>query len=95
MDSILLPEKEKIQADILLRLKKIEGQVRGIRGMVEQQRDCADVVTQLAAVKAAVNRVGFTVLACEMETIVNKKISGGITAEEAMKEFTQVLKKFS
>lgn len=42
------------QADVLLRLRRIEGQVRGIQRMVEEQRDCRDVVVQLAAVKAAV-----------------------------------------
>jgi DNA-binding FrmR family transcriptional regulator len=40
--------------DVLLRLRRIEGQVRGIHRMVEENRDCRDVVTQLAAVKAAV-----------------------------------------
>ena len=42
------------QAEVLLRLRRIEGQVRGIQRMVEESRDCRDVVVQLAAVKAAV-----------------------------------------
>jgi DNA-binding FrmR family transcriptional regulator len=42
------------QAEVLLRLRRIEGQVRGIQRMVEEHRDCRDVVVQLAAVKAAV-----------------------------------------
>jgi DNA-binding FrmR family transcriptional regulator len=42
------------QSDVLLRLRRIEGQVRGIQRMVEENRDCRDVVVQLAAVKAAV-----------------------------------------
>ena len=40
--------------DLQDRLRRIEGQVRGIQRMVEEQRDCRDVVVQLAAVKAAV-----------------------------------------
>ncbi|MEN9938513.1 MAG: hypothetical protein RLZZ387_5092 [Chloroflexota bacterium] len=43
-----------VRDDVLLRLRRIEGQVRGIHRMVEENRDCRDVVTQLAAVKAAV-----------------------------------------
>lgn len=42
------------RSDVLLRLKRIEGQVRGIQRMVEEDRDCREVVTQLAAVKASV-----------------------------------------
>jgi DNA-binding FrmR family transcriptional regulator len=45
---------EPARADVLLRLRRIEGQVRGIHRMVEENRDCREVVTQLAAVKAAV-----------------------------------------
>jgi DNA-binding FrmR family transcriptional regulator len=48
------PICEDSQTEVLLRLRRIEGQVRGIQRMVEENRDCRDVVTQLAAVKAAV-----------------------------------------
>lgn len=40
--------------DVLARLRRIEGQVRGVSRMVEEHRDCKEVVTQLAAIKAAV-----------------------------------------
>ncbi len=42
------------RADVLRRLRRVEGQVRGVHRMVEEQRDCREVVTQLAAIKAAV-----------------------------------------
>jgi DNA-binding FrmR family transcriptional regulator len=48
------PIGDQSQAEVLLRLRRIEGQVRGIQRMVEENRDCRDVVMQLAAVKAAV-----------------------------------------
>ena len=48
------PISDHVQADVLLRLRRIEGQVRGIQRMVEDNRNCRDVVVQLAAVKAAV-----------------------------------------
>ena len=48
------PISDRTQAEVLLRLRRIEGQVRGIQRMVESNRDCCDVVVQLAAVKAAV-----------------------------------------
>lgn len=46
-------EKDKIT----LRLKKIEGQIRGIRKMVESDRNCEDILTQVTAAKAALNKV--------------------------------------
>jgi DNA-binding FrmR family transcriptional regulator len=48
------PIGDQSQAEVLLRLRRIEGQIRGIQRMVEESRDCRDVVVQLAAVKAAV-----------------------------------------
>ena len=48
------PICEESQSEVLLRLRRIEGQVRGIQRMVAENRDCRDVVMQLAAVKAAV-----------------------------------------
>ena len=48
------PIGDESQTEVLLRLRRIEGQVRGIQRMVEENRDCRDVVVQLAAVKAAV-----------------------------------------
>lgn len=48
------PISECTRSDVLVRLRRIEGQVRGIQRMVEENRDCRDVVVQLAAVKASV-----------------------------------------
>ncbi len=48
------PISPSVQSDVMLRLRRIEGQVRGIQKMIEDQRDCRDVVVQLAAIKASV-----------------------------------------
>jgi len=48
-----IPETQR--ADILGRLQRIEGQARGIQKMIEDGRECVDVLNQVAAVKAAVN----------------------------------------
>ena len=52
--SIARPISECTRSEVLLRLRRIEGQVRGIQRMVEENRDCRDVVVQLAAIKASV-----------------------------------------
>ncbi len=47
---------------IVKRLKRIEGQLRGLQKMVIEERDCEDIVTQLAAVRSAIDNVGALVL---------------------------------
>ena len=49
--------------DIVKRLRRAEGQIRGVIAMLESGRDCAEVVTQLAAVSRALDRAGFKVIA--------------------------------
>lgn len=46
-------------ADVIKRLRRAEGQIRGVIAMLEEGRDCSDVVTQLAAVSRALDRAGF------------------------------------
>jgi DNA-binding FrmR family transcriptional regulator len=48
-------------AEITNRLKRIEGQIRGLQRMVEEQRDCEAILTQLMAARAALDRVGLLV----------------------------------
>jgi CsoR family transcriptional regulator, copper-sensing transcriptional repressor len=48
---------------LLKRLRRIEGQVRGVQGMVEEDRYCIDVVTQISAIEAALDKVALELLA--------------------------------
>jgi len=50
-------------ADILVRLRKIEGQIRGLQRMIEDGRRCHELVTQLMAVRSALEQVGVTIVA--------------------------------
>jgi CsoR family transcriptional regulator, copper-sensing transcriptional repressor len=52
------------RGDVLLRLRRIEGQVRGVQRMVEEGRDCREIVHQIAAMKAALNGITAMVLEC-------------------------------
>lgn len=54
---------EETTADLVKRLRRIEGQVRGIQVMLTEERECADVVTQIAAANKALEQVGFKLLA--------------------------------
>jgi DNA-binding FrmR family transcriptional regulator len=56
-------EKVPIPKDLLQkRLKRIEGQIRGIQNMIEEDRDCVSIVVQLAAVRSGIEGVGALVL---------------------------------
>jgi len=50
-------------ADVIRRLRKVEGQVRGIQQMLADQRDCRDVVTQMSAAGKALDQAGFVLVA--------------------------------
>ncbi|HYA00165.1 MAG TPA: metal-sensitive transcriptional regulator [Candidatus Binatia bacterium] len=54
-------------ADVARRLRRAEGQLRGVIGMLEQGRDCTEIVTQLAAVSRALDRAGFRLIACSLQ----------------------------
>lgn len=58
---------EDATGDVIKRLRRAEGQIRGVIGMLEDGRDCADVVTQLAAVSRALDRAGFKVIASGLQ----------------------------
>jgi DNA-binding FrmR family transcriptional regulator len=81
----------------LSRLRKIEGQVRGILRMVEEERYCVDILTQLRAARAALRRVEDSVLREHVEHCVAQAIQSGEPAEQRAKvdELLDVLGRFS
>jgi CsoR family transcriptional regulator, copper-sensing transcriptional repressor len=64
-------------AALLTRLRRIEGQVRGIQKMLEEDRDCMDVVTQVQAARAALAKVETEVLRRHMESCIEGAIAAG------------------
>jgi DNA-binding FrmR family transcriptional regulator len=68
-------EKDAV-ADITKRLRRAEGQIRGVIAMLESGRDCADVVTQLAAVSRALDRAGFKIIATGLRQCVTAQEVG-------------------
>ncbi len=53
-------------AEVIKRLRRLEGQVRGIQRMVDDGAECRDIVTQLAAAKGALDRVGFKLMSAAL-----------------------------
>jgi CsoR family transcriptional regulator, copper-sensing transcriptional repressor len=77
----------------LKRLNRIEGQVRGLARMIEEDRYCIDIVTQIAAVRAALRRVEESVLRDHINHCVRHAIASGDKAEQEQKvaELMEVL----
>lgn len=76
------------------RLKRIEGQVRGIQKMVEEDRYCADILVQFSAIQSALKNVGFAVT----EKHINHRVSDAIKqgeSKETIEELMSVLNQFS
>lgn len=90
----LIPRSENEKQQIKNRLRRIEGQVRGLEKMVEDDRYCVDVLIQISAVQAALKKVGFTLLERHAKTCVASSIKddGG---EEMIDELMKVIQQYS
>ena len=70
-------EEELSREALIKRLRRVEGQIRGIEKMIESERDCESVITQLAAVRSAIESVGVHML----NNCMNLCLSRGIDNE--------------
>ena len=78
---------------IIKRLKRIEGQVKGIQKMVEEERYCVDILTQISAIRSAINKVGSIILENHMKGCVSQSIKQG-NSEEMIDELMKTIDKF-
>ncbi|MBJ8030121.1 metal-sensing transcriptional repressor [Bacillus cereus group sp. N21] len=85
-------DKEKEQ--IMNRLKRIEGQVRGIQNMIENDRYCVDILVQISAINAAMKKVGMEILKNHTNHCVSNAIKDG-NGDEAIEELMKVFERFS
>jgi CsoR family transcriptional regulator, copper-sensing transcriptional repressor len=78
---------------LLTRMNKIEGQVRGIRKMIEDDRYCADVLQQIAALKSAADSVALILLEDHLKGCTAEAIRHG-NGEEHIKEVVETVRRF-
>jgi DNA-binding FrmR family transcriptional regulator len=78
--------QEDTVGDVVKRLRRAEGQIRGVIAMLEQGRECADVVTQLAAVSRALDKAGFKIIASGLQQCLDDEESEERTADLALME---------
>jgi len=79
--------------DILNRLRRIEGQVKGIQRMIEEDKNCVDILIQVAAIRAAINKVGSLILEKHSLACIQNAISCE-DKEKALNELAKVMQSF-
>ncbi len=82
------------KAALLTRLNRIAGQVRGISSMIEQDRYCVDILTQISAIQSALDAVSMQLLQDHTHGCVQGAIKSG-NGKHAIDELMQVVKKFA
>ncbi|MBT2648523.1 metal-sensitive transcriptional regulator [Bacillus sp. ISL-34] len=73
------------------RLKRIEGQIKGVLGMMEQGKDCREVVTQLSAARNAIDRTMGVIVSDNLEKCVRENVEKGEGTEHLVKEAVELL----
>ncbi len=81
---------------LVTRLNRIEGQVRGIRRMVQEPRLCIEILQQLAAAEAALNRISLAVLRHHVESCVPDGIAmGEVEGKQRLTELVDIFDRFA
>ena len=93
-DHPVTPRTDTEKQAVVNRLKRIEGQVRGIQKMIEDDRYCADILVQISAINAALKKVGYQVTERHMKHCVSSAVKSG-EGDAAIDELMEIMKQFS
>ncbi|NEU32390.1 metal-sensitive transcriptional regulator [bacterium LRH843] len=78
---------------VINRLKRVEGQIKGVLNMIEQNKDCREVITQLSASRTAIDRTIGLIVSMNLEQCVRDSIKNGENTTELVKEAVNLLVK--
>ncbi|GGK08879.1 hypothetical protein GCM10007063_34170 [Lentibacillus kapialis] len=81
------------ESDVKNRVKRIEGQVKGLMKMMEEENECRDVVTQMTAVRNALDRTLALVVSKNLEQCIREEKKDGESSEDLVKEAVNLLVK--
>jgi len=86
---------DKDKQALTLRLKRVEGQLRGIQRMISEEADCAQVAQQLSAARKGLDRAFYELLACALEHQLTDEIGKKPQVRARIGEMTGLLSKFA
>jgi len=92
MNNSYFNQLEKIK--ILSRLKRIEGQIRGIQGMIIEERPCSDIMVQMAAAKSALNQASKLILENHVNSWFDSSVSSDDISQEMVAEVMDLILRF-
>ena len=92
MNDSYFNQLEKIK--ILSRLKRIEGQIRGIQGMIIEERPCSDIMVQMAAAKSALNQASKLILENHINSWFDSSVSSDDISQEMVTEVVDLILRF-
>ena len=88
-------ETGRPKKEVLLRLRRIEGQLRGLQRMVEEGAACPDILTQVAAVTAAIKKVGTAIIRTYMEECLEESRKEPVLKQrETLKDFQTAISRY-
>jgi len=82
-----LDNKEISKEDILNRMKKIEGQAKGIQKMIEEDKCCGDIMVQISAIRSAINKVGGLI----MDRYIKECLKESLKDENSDKSIEEII----
>ncbi len=83
----------KYDAKVTARMKRMEGQLRGILRMMEEEKDCKDVITQLSAVRSAVDRTIGVIVSDNLVECLSNEDANDLDKSELVKQAVELLVK--
>jgi len=88
-----LDNKEVSKEEILNRMKKIEGQVKGIQKMIEEDKCCGDIMIQISAIRSAINSVGGLIMERYVKACLKESVASG-NYDEKIEEVIKTIVKY-
>lgn len=85
---------ESTDKDVIVRLRRIEGQVRGIQRMIEEDRACEQMLTQVMAVRAGVDQVGLLLLETHIENCLLKDLEADTARLDELRDTLKMWARF-
>lgn len=82
-----MDNKEISKEDILNRMKKIEGQAKGIQKMIEEDKCCGDIMVQISAIRSAINKVGGLI----MDRYIKECLKESLKDENSNKSIEEII----
>jgi len=87
----LRKDKDMTKSKYITRLKRSEGQLRGIQKMMEEERDCVDIITQLTAVRSSVDRIIELMITENLTTCINEPLEDPQAQKERLEKAVKYL----